>query len=121
MFYIHPWELDPDQPRMDVPLLTRMRHYGGLNSALTRLEQLLGEFRFTSVGACLAAHAKTESSVYAKLVGTDRVMGPLPVHSDRDEELVEVLVTPQTSTKEIVPPIADLNDGRSRGDDANAA
>jgi len=29
-FYIHPWELDPDQPRLDVSWLTRARHYGGL-------------------------------------------------------------------------------------------
>src|SRR5882672_8239753 len=29
-FYIHPWEIDPAQPRMPVPWLTRLRHYGGL-------------------------------------------------------------------------------------------
>ncbi len=49
MFYIHPWEIDPDQPRLAVPFLTRVRHYRGLDKALPRLEQLLAEFRFTSV------------------------------------------------------------------------
>src|SRR3989475_5497503 len=31
-FYIHPWELDPDQPRIAVPWPTRVRHYGGVSS-----------------------------------------------------------------------------------------
>lgn len=49
MFYIHPWELDPDQPRMPVPLLQRVRHYRGLHRMEDRLARLLREFRFTSV------------------------------------------------------------------------
>ena len=49
MFYIHPWEVDPDQPRFDVDFLTRARHYGGLGRTMSRLERLLTEFRFTSV------------------------------------------------------------------------
>ena len=49
MFYIHPWELDPEQPRMPVPLLQRVRHYRGLRRMQDRLARLLREFRFTSV------------------------------------------------------------------------
>ena len=49
MFYIHPWEIDPDQPRVAAPWLTRVRHYRGLTKTLPRLEALLREFRFTSV------------------------------------------------------------------------
>jgi polysaccharide deacetylase family protein (PEP-CTERM system associated) len=49
MFYIHPWEIDPEQPRLAVSLLTRVRHYRGLAKTLPRLERLLEEFRFTSV------------------------------------------------------------------------
>ena len=30
-FYIHPWEIDPEQPRFAVPAMTRMRHYEGLD------------------------------------------------------------------------------------------
>lgn len=45
-FYIHPWELDPGQPRLDVPMATRIRHYGGLAGTRSRLERLLTEFRF---------------------------------------------------------------------------
>ena len=49
MFYIHPWEIDPDQPRLAVGPLTRLRHYRGLGSTFGRLEALFREFRFTSV------------------------------------------------------------------------
>ena len=48
-FYIHPWEIDPDQPRLDVSWTTRVRHYGGLRRTARNLDRLLGEFRFTSV------------------------------------------------------------------------
>lgn len=48
-FYIHPWEADPGQPRLDVPRLTRLRHYGGLRRTEPRLKKLLREFRFTSI------------------------------------------------------------------------
>jgi polysaccharide deacetylase family protein (PEP-CTERM system associated) len=48
-FYIHPWEIDPDQPRVDVSLVTRIRHYRGLSSTLGRIQQLLTEFRFSPI------------------------------------------------------------------------
>ena len=49
-FYIHPWELDPEQPRLPVSWLTRVRHYGGLRATAPRLKRLLQEFRFTTMG-----------------------------------------------------------------------
>lgn len=49
MFYIHPWELDPGQPRLELPWLTRMRHYRGLDRTEARLDRLLAAFPFTSV------------------------------------------------------------------------
>lgn len=48
-FYIHPWELDPEQPRIAVSALNRLRQYGGLERTEGRLERLLSEFRFRSV------------------------------------------------------------------------
>jgi polysaccharide deacetylase family protein (PEP-CTERM system associated) len=48
-FYIHPWELDPEQPRLRAPFLTRVRHYGGLRRTEPRLIRLLEEFRFGRV------------------------------------------------------------------------
>lgn len=52
-FYIHPWEIDADQPRLPVSTLTSIRHYRGLNSALARIESLLSEFRFDSISSAL--------------------------------------------------------------------
>ena len=65
-FYVHPWEIDEDQPRVAVRWLTRVRHYGGLGVTLPRLERLLAEFRFTSVarriGCGLAPPVRQRSS-----------------------------------------------------------
>lgn len=61
-FYIHPWELDPEQPRLDVPLATRLRHYGGLRRTEPRVRKLLGEFRFQSIAATLAYRQTDRSS-----------------------------------------------------------
>lgn len=47
--YVHPWEWDPGQPVLDVPALTRVRHYGGLAGVMARLEMLFREFGFTSI------------------------------------------------------------------------
>lgn len=55
--YIHPWELDPEQPRMNVPFPTRLRHYGGLARTIPRLRRLLSEFRFTSAACALKLEA----------------------------------------------------------------
>jgi len=51
--YIHPWELDPDQPRLPVPWLVRLRHYGGLEGTRERLRRLLREFRFVPIAETL--------------------------------------------------------------------
>jgi len=49
MFYVHPWEIDEDQPRLPVSGLTHLRHYGGIPRTLPRLERLLSRFPFVSV------------------------------------------------------------------------
>lgn len=48
-FYVHSWEVDPEQPRLDLPWCVQARHYGGLAGTPARLERLLSEFTFTSV------------------------------------------------------------------------
>jgi polysaccharide deacetylase family protein (PEP-CTERM system associated) len=60
-FYIHPWELDPEQPRLRVSWPTRMRHYSGLTRTIPRLERLLAEFRFSSAARCLKLHPPARS------------------------------------------------------------
>jgi polysaccharide deacetylase family protein (PEP-CTERM system associated) len=53
MVYLHPWEFDPDQPRLQAPALARFRHYVNLAKTAERLERLLGEFRFASASDVL--------------------------------------------------------------------
>lgn len=53
IFYLHPWEVDPDQPRVRVSLKSRFRHYNNLSRCYGRLERLLGDFRFAPVGEVL--------------------------------------------------------------------
>lgn len=46
VMYLHPWEIDPEQPRMEGPLLSRVRHYLNLGRTEDRLRCLLEDFRF---------------------------------------------------------------------------
>lgn len=48
VFYIHPWEVDPGQPRLPVGFITHIRHYRGLASASGRLRTLLESRKFRS-------------------------------------------------------------------------
>jgi polysaccharide deacetylase family protein (PEP-CTERM system associated) len=48
MFYIHPWEVDPGQPRVIMPPINKLRHYVNLDKTLGRLDRLLGDVPFTS-------------------------------------------------------------------------
>ena len=54
IFYLHPWEVDPDQPRIHAGSLSRLRHYTNLTKTEARLRRLLGEFRFGRVSDVLA-------------------------------------------------------------------
>ncbi len=49
VFYLHPWEIDPDQPRLPAGRLGRLRHYRNLDQTEARLRQLLTDFRFDAV------------------------------------------------------------------------
>jgi polysaccharide deacetylase family protein (PEP-CTERM system associated) len=50
IFYFHPWELDPGQPRVPgVDARTRFRHYLNLHQTEHRLRRLLADFRWDSI------------------------------------------------------------------------
>ena len=53
VFYLHPWEVDPDQPRIAAGRLSRFRHYTGLSRTAPRLKRLLETFAFDSVATVL--------------------------------------------------------------------
>lgn len=47
--YLHPWELDPDQPRFGVGGLRGFRHYVNLRKTEPKLRHLLAQHRFTTL------------------------------------------------------------------------
>ena len=49
MVYFHPWELDPDQPRIPAPLRSRVRHYTNLSTVEGKLNRLLTDFQFSTL------------------------------------------------------------------------
>jgi polysaccharide deacetylase family protein (PEP-CTERM system associated) len=53
--YVHPWELDPDQPRIEgATFLSRFRHYQNLGRTETRLKALFRDFQFAPIRDVLA-------------------------------------------------------------------
>jgi polysaccharide deacetylase family protein (PEP-CTERM system associated) len=54
IFYLHPWEIDAEQPRFEAGWLSRFRHYRNLEETETRLHRLLKEFRFAPLRSILA-------------------------------------------------------------------
>jgi polysaccharide deacetylase family protein (PEP-CTERM system associated) len=46
VFYFHPWELDPGQPRTPMPFLDKFRHYVNLHRSEIKLERLLRDIPF---------------------------------------------------------------------------
>lgn len=54
VFYMHPWEIDPEQPRIRTSLLSKFRHYNNLEKCQERLQMLLNDFSFIPVRELLA-------------------------------------------------------------------
>jgi polysaccharide deacetylase family protein (PEP-CTERM system associated) len=61
VFYLHPWEIDPDQPRLRTSTLGRARHYGRLDQTEQRLRRLLSEFAFAPLSSTFVAEAPPTS------------------------------------------------------------
>ncbi len=55
VFYMHPWEVDPAQPRLNASHLSRFRHYRNLEETEARLRRLLADFRFGPVADVILA------------------------------------------------------------------
>lgn len=61
-FYLHPWEVDPGQPRVKVGALSRFRHYTNLDKCEPRLRKLLGEFKFSTMRDVLQSRGLLQQS-----------------------------------------------------------
>ena len=53
IFYLHPWEIDPEQPRLPASYATRVRHYTNLHKTEKRLTRLLSQFQFAPLNQIL--------------------------------------------------------------------
>lgn len=63
--YLHPWEIDPAQPRIEAGVLSRTRHYLNLDRTEGILKKLLQDFSFSTAGSWLqsvSARVLTESA-----------------------------------------------------------
>jgi len=49
IFYMHPWEIDPDQPKIEAAWFSRFRHYNNLGKCESRLQRLMKDFQFDTV------------------------------------------------------------------------
>ena len=54
VLYLHPWEIDPDQPRQDTTLKVRVNHYHNLHRTEARLRRLLEAYDFAPLADVLA-------------------------------------------------------------------
>lgn len=58
VFYFHPWEIDPDQPRPEsAPLKSRLRHYTNLDVMAAKLDRVIREFRWGRMDEVAAIEA----------------------------------------------------------------
>jgi polysaccharide deacetylase family protein (PEP-CTERM system associated) len=63
IFYIHPWEIDPDQPRINgLSLRSKFRHYVNLDKTETKFKRLLKDFQFSTVRDTLEKSSSTLSN-----------------------------------------------------------
>lgn len=66
VFYFHPWEIDPQQPRPDnIDLKTRLRHYLNLQRMEGRLERLLSDFEWGPMAEVFSSSIAATSSARA--------------------------------------------------------
>lgn len=66
IFYLHPWEIDPDQPRLAASTLSRVRHYTNLGSTEARLKRLLEDFQFGTISQVLEQQTQSPAAPTAK-------------------------------------------------------
>jgi len=64
--YLHPWEFDPDQPRLRPGWVRGFRHYVNLRRTEPRLRRLLGDFSFGTLSGALDRWRGTATAPVAR-------------------------------------------------------
>ncbi len=66
LFYFHPWEIDPDQPRVaNAPLKSKIRHYTNLSGMAGKLRQVMTDFEWGRMDALLERHLAARALDFA--------------------------------------------------------
>ena len=61
IFYLHPWEIDPDQPKIAASWFSRFRHYNNLDKCESRLRNLTADFQFGTTWEVLSDLGLTDA------------------------------------------------------------
>lgn len=70
IFYLHPWEIDPDQPRIpNASWFSRFRHYTNLKRCLPRLQRMIDDFQFGTISQSLGSVAIDQTLTIQDLAG----------------------------------------------------
>lgn len=71
VFYFHPWEIDPDQPRVpDAPMRSKLRHYTNLDKMADKLSDLVSEFSWDRMDVVVRGEAERAIDLPFDLHGT---------------------------------------------------
>lgn len=78
VFYVHPWEVDPEQPRLPVrSRISRLRHYINLSTTHSKLDILLSRFKFGPMRDVVALAEQNAACDVTKSPLTPSDVGPL--------------------------------------------
>lgn len=69
--YIHPWEFDPEQPRIQASLKSKFRHYQNLKTTASKISRMLQTFNLTTMSEVVSQHLPSKS----KLERNNRIEG----------------------------------------------
>jgi len=64
MFYLHPWEIDPEQPRLKVKAKSRLRQYTALGSTYGKLDRIMKDFAFGTAHAAFSQQADAQPQTH---------------------------------------------------------
>jgi polysaccharide deacetylase family protein (PEP-CTERM system associated) len=67
--YFHPWEIDPDQPKLASGTIARLRTYSGMKGMARKLNRLMSDFHFSTIGAVYGKPAARKPVIQTDTVG----------------------------------------------------
>jgi hypothetical protein len=71
VLYIHPWEVDPEQPRLPVSRTTQLRHRVGLATTGQKLRRAMRDFAFAPIAEVIDARIRGAVTEAARLAHAD--------------------------------------------------